>query len=121
MSKKARRGAGPMVLTGRGAAAALLGAVALFLAAGGQAEAGVMAMPGKAMPDVASQVAASGVQKVIFHHRKRADDVYCTDTTYWWFYRPYQTKGENYPRCMPYFHYPAEAYGETPAPDYPMK
>ncbi|MEM7191937.1 MAG: hypothetical protein AAF405_03550 [Pseudomonadota bacterium] len=39
-----------------------------------------------------------------FHGRK-VTEAHCLDKNYWWFYRPYTTAGENYPRCEPYFHY----------------
>lgn len=40
-----------------------------------------------------------------FHHGKRAQAVYCLRQNYWWFYRPYTTAPEDFPRCEPYFHY----------------
>lgn len=45
-----------------------------------------------------------------FHHGKRAQSVYCLRRNYWWFYRPYTTAPEDFPRCEPYFHYPESAY-----------
>ena len=40
-----------------------------------------------------------------FGHMKRVTEAHCLDRNYWWFYRPYTTAGENFPRCEPYFHY----------------
>jgi hypothetical protein len=49
---------------------------------------------------------------VEFHaHSKRAISYYCYDRNLWWFYRPYGNGQEQYARCMPYFHYPPQAYG----------
>ncbi len=47
-------------------------------------------------------------------HGKRVQTAYCLKQNYWWFYRPYTTKDENFPRCEPYFHYPGEG------PDYSL-
>ena len=38
------------------------------------------------------------------HHGKRTQEVYCLRQNYWWFYRPYTTAQEDFPRCEPYFH-----------------
>ncbi len=47
----------------------------------------------------------------VFHgHASRGTSAYCYPRNYWWFYRPYTTAADNHPRCMPYFHYPPEAY-----------
>ncbi|HML92003.1 hypothetical protein [Methyloceanibacter sp.] len=46
-----------------------------------------------------------------FGHMKRVTQAHCLDRNYWWFYRPYTTAGENFPRCEPYFHYPDGASG----------
>ena len=57
---------------------------------------------------------ASGAQleRVTFHgHSTRGISYYCYPRNYWWFYRPYTTANEGYARCMPYFHYPPQAYG----------
>jgi hypothetical protein len=43
-------------------------------------------------------------------HRRRAKSFYCYPRNYWWFYRPYTTAPQGYPRCMPYFHYLDPAY-----------
>lgn len=40
-----------------------------------------------------------------FGHMKRVTEAHCLDRNYWWFYRPYTTAGEDFPRCEPYFHY----------------
>jgi len=40
-----------------------------------------------------------------FGHMKRATEAHCLDRNYWWFYRPYTTAGEDFPRCEPYFRY----------------
>jgi len=55
-----------------------------------------------------------------FHHGKRAQSAYCLRKNYWWFYRPYTTKQENFPRCEPYFHYlePASGRRGAPPPDF---
>ena len=46
-------------------------------------------------------------------HGKRAISYYCHDRNYWWFYRPYGNGQEGYARCMPYFHFPPQAYGRA--------
>ena len=51
-----------------------------------------------------------------FHHGKRVQSAYCLPRNYWWFYRPYTTKQENYPRCEPYFHYLEPARGRPVGP-----
>jgi hypothetical protein len=56
---------------------------------------------------------ASGplLEPIIFHgHSRNGISYYCYPRNYWWFYRPYTTAGEDYARCMPYFHYPPQAY-----------
>lgn len=40
-----------------------------------------------------------------FGHMKRVTEAHCLDKNYWWFYRPYTTAGEDFPRCEPYFYY----------------
>ena len=42
--------------------------------------------------------------------RRRGISYYCYPRNYWWFYRPYTTANDGYARCMPYFHYPPQAY-----------
>jgi hypothetical protein len=54
-------------------------------------------------------------------HGRRATSLYCYQRNYWWFYRPYTTAAENFPRCMPYFHYPAEAYRGRQVPPSAIK
>lgn len=49
-------------------------------------------------------------EPVFFHHSPRGISYYCYPRYYWWFYRPYTTAAEGYARCMPYFHYPPQAY-----------
>ncbi|XSG82270.1 MAG: hypothetical protein ACPW61_00355 [Methyloligella sp. ZOD6] len=94
-------------------AAAALGATGLLApiaAQAGAVHAGAVAGQQAAMQN-------GLLQQVIFHHRKRPTELYCVEGDHWWYYRPYQTAGENYARCMPYFHYPAEragAYGPPP-------
>lgn len=64
------------------------------------------AQSAKARADLEAAAAAAIAplgQRVI--HRRRAKSFYCYPKNYWWFYRPYTTAQENYPRCMPYFHY----------------
>ena len=51
----------------------------------------------------------------LFHHGKRAQSAYCLPRNYWWFYRPYTTKQEDFPRCEPYFHYLEPAAGRRGA------
>jgi len=51
-----------------------------------------------------------------FHHGKRVQSAYCLRRNYWWFYRPYTTKQEDFPRCEPYFHYLEPAAGRRDAP-----
>jgi hypothetical protein len=51
------------------------------------------------------------VEPVFFHgHSPGGIAYYCYPRNYWWFYRPYATAGADYARCMPYFHYPPQAY-----------
>lgn len=50
-----------------------------------------------------------------FHHGKRSQNVYCLRKNYWWFYRPYTTAPEDFPRCEPYFHYLEPASGRRGA------
>jgi hypothetical protein len=50
-----------------------------------------------------------GVLISVFHSG-RSTSFYCYPRNYWWFYRPYATAGQDYARCMPYFHYPPQAY-----------
>ena len=51
------------------------------------------------------------IERVFFHgHSTRGISYYCYPKNYWWFYRPYTTANDGYARCMPYFHYPPQAY-----------
>jgi hypothetical protein len=50
-----------------------------------------------------------GVLISVFHSG-RSTSFYCYPRNYWWFYRPYATAGQDYARCMPYFHYPPQVY-----------
>jgi hypothetical protein len=52
----------------------------------------------------------------LFHHGKRVQSAYCLRRNYWWFYRPYTTKQEDFPRCEPYFHYLEPTSGRRAAP-----
>lgn len=61
--------------------------------------------------DGVAHVFGAPLEPVIFHgHSTRGISYYCYPRNYWWFYRPYTTAGEDYARCMPYFHYPPQAY-----------
>jgi hypothetical protein len=51
-----------------------------------------------------------GVVPVSHGHSARGRSFYCYPRNYWWFYRPYTTAAEGHARCMPYFHYPPEAF-----------
>ena len=64
--------------------------------------------------------AQAGKEGGMFHHGKRAQAMYCLKRNYWWFYRPYTTAPEDFPRCEPYFHYlePADARRDGPPPRY---
>jgi hypothetical protein len=50
-----------------------------------------------------------------FHHGRRAQSVYCLRQNRWWFYRPYTTAPEDWPRCEPYFHYLEPYHGRRGA------
>lgn len=54
-----------------------------------------------ATPHLAVEAAQEGPR----FHGKRAQELYCLRRNYWWFYRPYTTAPEDFPRCEPYFHY----------------
>ena len=70
----------------------------------------------------AADVEPTQARSVLLHHRRRTYSYYCYPRNYWWFYRPYTTAKEDYARCMPYFHYPPEAYNKKrrgrSAPDF---
>jgi hypothetical protein len=58
---------------------------------------------------------------ILFGHFRHSASAYCYPRNYWWFYRPYTTADEGYARCMPYFHYPPQAFdrrrsGSEPPP-----
>jgi len=59
--------------------------------------------------DTALGSAPDGVVIPVFHSGRSAS-YYCYPRNYWWFYRPYTTAGQDNARCMPYFHYPPQAY-----------
>jgi hypothetical protein len=48
-------------------------------------------------------------------HAHRTQSFYCYPRNYWWFYRPYTTAQEDFPRCEPYFHYLEPSYGRRGA------
>jgi len=64
--------------------------------------------------------AQAGQEGGMFHHGKRTQAMYCLQRNYWWFYRPYTTAPEDFPRCEPYFHYlePADARRGGPSARY---
>jgi hypothetical protein len=62
-----------------------------------------------AMAGAAAGVSTDGSVRLAAHFRK-VQSFYCYPRNYWWFYRPYTTAPQNFPRCMPYFHYLDEAY-----------
>jgi hypothetical protein len=78
----------------------------------GAAQAGMPALELSAPAPGAISVAQEGPA---FHHGKRAQSAYCLRRNYWWFYRPYTTAQEDFPRCEPYFHYLEPAYGRRGA------
>src|SRR5688572_24558641 len=54
----------------------------------------------------------------VFHgHARKGTSFYCYPRNYWWFYRPYTTAADGHARCMPYFHYPPQAYRGRRGPD----
>jgi hypothetical protein len=61
-------------------------------------------------PDGVDRAFGVRAEPVFFHHSPRGISYYCYPRNYWWFYRPYTTAGKGYARCMPYFHYPPQAY-----------
>lgn len=92
--------------------AVFAGALLLGLASHGAAQA---AMPALGLSAVAADVVRVSQDGPGFHHGKRVQSVYCLRTNYWWFYRPYTTAQEDFPRCEPYFHYLEPAYGRRGA------
>ena len=63
-----------------------------------------------ALRDGVDPAFGTSLERVLHGHAKRGTSYYCYPRNYWWFYRPYTTAGENYARCMPYFHYPPQSY-----------
>jgi hypothetical protein len=64
-----------------------------------------------AVPRVMGPTFGGQIHRVFFHgHSGRGISYYCYPRNYWWFYRPYTTANDGYARCMPYFHYPPQAY-----------
>ena len=63
-----------------------------------------------AVRDGVAPGSGAGLERVFFHHSPRVISYYCYSRNYWWFYRPYTTATQDYARCMPYFHYPPQAY-----------
>ena len=89
------------------------GALVLALIPQGPAKAAMPALAVSASaPPAVVTVAQDGPG---FHHGKRVQSVYCLRKNYWWFYRPYTTAQEDFPRCEPYFHYLEPAYGRRGA------
>ena len=91
----------------RGLGLATIAAISLFAVAkpAHAASAALSAIGGEA-----SFRAGAGPLLEPVMHRHRAQSYYCYPRNYWWFYRPYTTAAEGYARCMPYFHYPPQAY-----------
>jgi hypothetical protein len=80
-------------------------AVGLFAAVPhGPAQATMAARP-LALAGTDSQLVVDAAQDGARFHGKRAQAMYCLKRNYWWFYRPYTTAPEDFPRCEPYFHY----------------
>ncbi|MGH6865650.1 MAG: hypothetical protein ACREDO_05680 [Methyloceanibacter sp.] len=86
-------------------------ALSLLAIAGDPAQAqpvrpiGVAALSSSPVVQVGNRAAGQGA------HFRRVQTVYCYPRNHWWFYRPYTTAQEDFPRCMPYFHYPDAVYG----------
>lgn len=91
---------------------AFAGALLLGLVPCGVAQA---AMPALELSTPVSRVITVAQEGPRFHHGKRAQSVYCLRRNYWWFYRPYTTAQEDFPRCEPYFHYLEPANGRRGA------
>ena len=70
------------------------------------------ALAGSLAASAARDAAAAATleHRVLHGHARKSTSFYCYPRNYWWFYRPYTTAAEGYARCMPYFHYPPEAY-----------
>jgi len=72
---------------------------------------GVSSAPSLPTRDGVARALGTRLEPLFFHgHSPRSISYYCYPRNYWWFYRPYMTAGEDYARCMPYFHYPPQAY-----------
>lgn len=83
--------------------AALAAALLLALVPYGSAQAAMLSLELSPLwPSEIVQIAQDGPR---FHHGKRVQTAYCLRRNYWWFYRPYTTAQEDFPRCEPYFHY----------------
>jgi hypothetical protein len=85
-------------------------AVCLF-AAVPQGPARAVAMQPLALAVVTPHPVVDAAKEGPRFHGKRAQALYCLRRNYWWFYRPYTTAPEDFPRCEPYFHYPESANG----------
>lgn len=84
-----------------GLTAFAVGCLLMTLPQGAQAMGGAPVALSSMTPPLVRDAAGLG----LFHHGRRTQEVYCLRRNYWWFYRPYTTAPENYPRCEPYFHY----------------
>jgi hypothetical protein len=89
------------------AGAAAFGLVVVLTPQPVQAQAARSLMLRETAPEAMILVAQEGPR---FHHGRRAQSVYCLQRNYWWFYRPYTTAPEDFPRCEPYFHYLEPTY-----------
>lgn len=97
---------------GAGMGALLLSSVGAF----GPAQAAPLSLQRPATAGSAIiEVAKDGPR---FFHGKKTQSAYCLRRNYWWFYRPYTTKQEDFPRCEPYFHYPDGARGARADPNF---
>jgi len=88
-------------------------AVCLFAAVPhGPAQAAMAAPP---LSLVTPQLVVDAANEAPRFHGKRAQAMYCLKQNHWWFYRPYTTAQEDFPRCEPYFHYLDPANGRRGA------
>lgn len=93
--------------------AAFAAALLLALVPHGAARAAMAVLEFSApVPAKTIEIAQDGPR---FHHGKRIQTAYCLKRNYWWFYRPYTTAPEDFPRCEPYFHYLEPANGRRGA------
>jgi len=74
-----------------------------------------LAAQSRALSQVTPPVVLRAAQEAPRFHGKRAQSVYCLRRNHWWFYRPYTTAQEDFPRCEPYFHYLEPANGRRGA------